>query len=121
MGEHLLDMDVNLSQQRRGDRETVALVRQDGHALLNAEWFEDGLGDLQRQAVERPASRIANDLKRRRKDAEASTLLDLYHELGVLLTSPGGEGAASCSRPLRLRRGRLQFDLELLTKWPLDR
>ena len=51
---NLLDMHVDLAQDRRRDGVAVAFVGQHRHAALDAERLEDGFGDAKRQAVERP-------------------------------------------------------------------
>jgi len=52
--QHLLDVDIHLTAEGRGDHLAVAFVSQDGHAMLDAERLENGLGDPERQTVERP-------------------------------------------------------------------
>jgi len=54
VGEHLLDVDVHLAEERRRNRVAVALVGQERHPPLQAERLEDRLRDPERQAVERP-------------------------------------------------------------------
>jgi hypothetical protein len=43
MLEYLLDVDVHLSEHRRGDGIPVALICENGHTLLDAERLENGL------------------------------------------------------------------------------
>ena len=52
--EDLLGVDIHLPEKRRRDRVTIALVSQNGHALLDAERLEDCLRDAVGQTVERP-------------------------------------------------------------------
>ncbi len=54
VGEHLLDVDVHLAEERRRNRVAVALVGQERHPPLQAERLEDRLRDPEWQAVERP-------------------------------------------------------------------
>ncbi len=50
VGEHLLDVDVYLAEERRRNRVAVALVGQERHPPLQAERLEDRLRDPERQA-----------------------------------------------------------------------
>lgn len=53
MIDHLLDVDVHLSEDRRRDCVAVALAGQNGHAALDAQRLEDGFRDPVGETVER--------------------------------------------------------------------
>jgi hypothetical protein len=48
----LLDGNLHLAQERRRDRVAVAFVSQDRHAMLEAQRFEDGFRDAERQTID---------------------------------------------------------------------